>query len=174
MPNWCNNALQIVAPNNHKLTIVCKKLGLKNEIPQVNFGSIVPEPRDLKEDEDTVMPGWYSWRVNNWGTKWDVGDIDESEITYDELESDTASSTGWITYPRVRVQFATAWAPPTPFVMALSEKYPDCIILLEFEEGGIGFEGELLMKGGEIEYEAERDMKPDFDFMIGDLIEQEE
>lgn len=171
MPNWCSNNLHIIAPNKNKLTIVCKKLGLKNEIPQVNFGSIVPEPRDLEEDEDTVMPGWYNWRVSNWGTKWDVGDINELDITYDEI---AGQSSGWTTYPRVRVQFVTAWSPPTPFTMALSEKYPDCVILLEFEEGGVGYEGELLVKGGEVEYEAERDMKPDFDYLVGDLIGKEE
>lgn len=172
MPNWCNNTLMIVAPNKHKLTMVCKKLGLKNEIPQVNFGSIVPEPRDLKEEENSGMPGWYNWRVSNWGTKWDVGDIDESCITYNEVESYVSGD--WITYPRVNVQFDTAWSPPVPFAMALSKRYPDCAILLEFEEGGMCFEGELVVKDGRIEHEAEREMKPDFDYMLGEMIGEKE
>ena len=184
MPNWCNNTLMIVAPNKYKLTMVCKKLGLKNEIPQVNFGSIVPEPRgpdwtsngELQASAWFAMPDWYAWRVENWGCKWDVGDIDESCITYDEVEAYDVhrSSDDWITYPRVNVQFDTPWAPPTPFVMALSEKYPDCAILLEFEEGGMCFEGEIVVKAGDVEYQAERDMKPDFDYMLGDLIGKKE
>lgn len=181
MPNWCNNTLMIVAPNKHKLTMVCKKLGLKNEIPQVNFGSIVPEPRDLmdvhleREQMDNnrfAMPDWYNWRLQNWGCKWDVGDIDESCITYNEVE--TYESGDWITYPRVNVQFDTPWAPPVPFVMALSKRYPDCAMLLEFEEGGMSFEGELVVKDGRIEHEAEREMKPDFDYMLGEMIGEKE
>ena len=176
MPNWCNNTLMIVAPNNHKLTMVCKKLGLKNETPQLNFGSIVPEPRGLMDEEQGgsngfAMPNWYNWRVENWGCKWDVGDLDELCITYNEVEAYVSHV---ITYPRVIVQFDTPWAPPTPFVMALSEKYPDCVIFLEFEEGGMGFEGEIVVKAGDVEHQAERDMKPDFDYMLGDLIGEKE
>ena len=183
MPNWCNNTLMIVAPNKHKLTMVCKKLGLKNEIPQVNFGSIVPEPRGLMdgEQEDSnsdmeglgfAMPNWYNWRIENWGCKWDVGDLDESCITYNGVEAYVSDDC--ITYPRVNVQFATPWSPPIAFVMALSEKYPDCAILLKFEEGGMGFEGEIVVKAGDVEHQAERDMKPDFDYMLGDLIGEKE
>ena len=91
-----------------------------------------------------------------------------------DLVEIVAVSDDWITYPRVNVQFDTPWAPPTPFVMALSEKYPDCAILLEFEEGGMCFEGEIVVKAGDVEYQAERDMKPDFDYMLGDLIGKKE
>ena len=174
MPNWCANSLEIYAPSKHKLTMVCKKLGLKNEIPQLNFCSIVPEPRDLMEQEDGqagAMPGWYGWRISNWGCKWDVGDIDESYIHYRVVDYDVVENTK--PYHSVTISFQTPWSPPVPFVKSLSEKYPDLIVFLEFEEGGVGYEGELLMKDGVVEHEAERDMKPDFEYMIGELMVEE-
>lgn len=46
---------------------------------------------------------WYTWCVNNWGTKWDVGD---KELCTDDLPIEAGSIT---------FSFDSAWAPPIAF-----------------------------------------------------------
>ena len=52
---------------------------------------------------------WYSWRINNWGTKWNAYDCG-----MDSCEGDCA-----------KVFFETAWSAPHPILEKLSETYPD-------------------------------------------------
>jgi len=75
------------------------------------FGTIYPEPDytkvkvkptfpSIKGNDDPVNPesAWWDWRVQNWGTKW--------EITTDEAYIDIQEN-------EIRASFATAWSPPT-------------------------------------------------------------
>jgi len=56
---------------------------------------LIPEPRD---DENEPTSGWYDWRLENWGTKWDVY---ETHCT--RIDANTLNLT-----------FYTAWSPPIP------------------------------------------------------------
>jgi hypothetical protein len=47
--------------------------------------------------------GWYGWRNKNWGTKWDVCEVEAD----DGYESD--GTHGWFSF-----RCWTAWAPPIP------------------------------------------------------------
>jgi len=58
---------------------------------------------------------WYTWRMDNWGTKWDAIDS-KVELDDDELV----------------ITFETAWGPPTEIVKALCEKYPDVEIEADY------------------------------------------
>lgn len=52
----------------------------------------------LPMDEKLLDGGdWYEWRVNNWGTKWDIYDSN-----CDRLDANT-----------LQLLFYTAWSPPT-------------------------------------------------------------
>ena len=53
---------------------------------------------------------WYSWRIHNWGTKWNAL---ESNIVYD------------INGELSEVDFETAWNFPDPIIQKLSELFPD-------------------------------------------------
>mgnify|MGYP002507766801 CR=1 FL=1 len=79
MPNWCNNNIELSHPDKAMVERAAKAFAdgtLLNEF--------IPLPKEL---EDTTAPAresdealvakygysdWYSWCVNNWGTKWDI------------------------------------------------------------------------------------------------------
>lgn len=110
-----------------------------------SFNNFIPISReDFLED-------WYMWRVNNWGTKWDVG----SEIYpsgLDFLEDDVEASDIEVVY-----HFDTAWSPPIPVFQAMAEQHPDLELELLFSEGGMCFAGKIIMKGTEVIYRADDD-----------------
>lgn len=82
-----------------------------------SFHNIVPEPTNKPIGWD-----WHGWRVENWGTKWDVVDVED------------VSGENNLIY-----KFDTAWAPPLEIMQALSEKFPKVHINLHFvEEQGWG------------------------------------
>ena len=64
MPNWCENELLIAGPEDEvNKFIETSKKGDDFAI----FENHIPTP-NLEND------GWYMWRLNNWGCKWDVDD----------------------------------------------------------------------------------------------------
>ena len=56
---------------------------------------LIPEPRD---DENEPTSGWYDWRLENWGTKWDVYNVHMTRMGDNTLV----------------MSFDTAWSPPIP------------------------------------------------------------
>jgi len=56
---------------------------------------LIPEPRD---DENEPTSGWYDWRLENWGTKWDVYNVHMTRMDDNTLV----------------MSFDTAWSPPIP------------------------------------------------------------
>ena len=77
---------------------------------------------------------WYSWSNANWGTKWNASDV---QLTEDGF------------------QFQTAWSTPEPVLIALSEKFPEIKITIDYADEDIGANcGRFtLLAGQEIEYE---------------------
>lgn len=118
-----------------------------------SFHNVIPQPDNLldpadprrrtdvpqTENKDGPMPDWYEWRLENWGTKWDVT----------EVEVSTTNST--LTY-----EFDTAWAPPTPVIQKLSALFPDVRITLHYNEPGMGFGGSIVFKDGYVIKETEK------------------
>ena len=62
----------------------------------------------------------YMWCVNNWGTKWDAGDVD---IEYNDAEI-------------LELEFDTAWSPPEGIMEKLREKYPELSFQCFYDEPG--------------------------------------
>jgi len=93
MPNWCQNVMYI---KNHNPSLV-------EAIEEGNLCHyIVPEPRD---EDDEPTDGWYEWRLEHWGTKWDIR-CESVEVTDDMLV----------------VKFDTAWSPPDKVFDAMHKK----------------------------------------------------
>lgn len=137
MPNWCNNTLSIQGP-----TDTLKPLweeanregsGLLNAMkpmPAELEGTTSPAPK-----EGTPQPlvdgfnNWYDWRVQNWGTKWDV---DTEGLEFKDNGDGTASIVGW---------FDSAWAPPIEAYNTFLDDMDNCTLESFYEEGGMDFAG---------------------------------
>jgi hypothetical protein len=138
MPNWCSNNLYVTGD----LTRFNEWLD-----HAFLFDKIVPMPDELKDsepfnekhpkrDEFKKKYGaydWYDWRVQNWGTKWDV---DEANI---EQHGDEFAT----------IVFSTAWSPPQVAIGALAAKFPELKFKLAFIEEGNGFVGYDIWRDGE-------------------------
>lgn len=133
MPNWCNNTITLTGPKE-KISAIYAKAVEDNALLQ----QLKPMPEAL---EDTTSPApkegkvqplvdgfdnWYDWRVQNWGTKWDV-DVDNLE-----LSEDGTTITGW---------FDSAWAPPIHAYEYFLTDNEDCSIKSYYYEGGMDFGG---------------------------------
>ena len=126
MPNWCNNTATLTFPDDDsagKFYEHLKKVKSDEEHKDENgnllsvLGHFVPEPNYNSGD------GWYWWRVNNWGTKWDVS-----------LYQDD-----WIDDNTVILGFDTAWGPPTLTYEAMLDQ--DIIVEATYYEPGMCFVG---------------------------------
>jgi hypothetical protein len=80
---------------------------------------------------------WYNWSCEHWGTKWNASD--PVVRTRETKRGMTAI-----------LDFETAWSQPTPVMHALVGKFPKLAFLHRYWEGGSGFQGRLVGKGGEV------------------------
>jgi len=133
MPNWCNNTITLTGPKE-KITAIYNKAKEDNALlqqlkpmPEALEGTTSPAPKEGK-----VQPlvdghdNWYDWRVENWGTKWDV------DADYLELSDDGTTITGW---------FDSAWSPPIHAYEYFLTENEDCSISSLYYEGGMDFAG---------------------------------
>jgi hypothetical protein len=97
-------------------------------------------------------PGWYTWRIENWGTKWDAHFGDPFLVIRTEGSTDVekcVEAKGATITPTVAIyKFDTAWSPPIPVVEAASERYPELEFTLTFGEPGAGYAGRVLCLAG--------------------------
>ncbi len=119
MPNWCWNNLEVMCTEEHVAELqdfVEKSTKATDE--EFSFEGTLP--RGDRED-------WYSWSLENWGTKWDA-----CEPHVNELEPQCFS-----------VGFETAWGPPLEWMKNIYENYPNLEFEIEYEEPGMCFGGRL-------------------------------
>ena len=172
MPNWCANELYIASKNKHTLDAFTKKVGLKDDKPDFDFGKILPEPDyekvevlppfpDIVGDKKPVdsEQAWWDWRVQNWGTKWDLDglDIPPSFGKWKQFGDDNKD------IHFVHFEFMSAWSPPEAVIIAAGNQNPSLMFALQYYEPGCDFEGELIMLNGEIETHNTRECKPEIE-----------
>ena len=136
MPNWCNNTLTL----RHDDPAMIKRAA--DAIKADNFlNEFVPIPEALKETVSPAPEGaksvvyngteytdWYSFCVNEWGTKWEITAYGEPDVSDDGLTLETS--------------FDSAWAPP----VEAYRKLEDLGFTVEalYYEPGVGFCGEYI------------------------------
>jgi hypothetical protein len=146
MPNWCYNQFTVTHDEPQMLERFVKAVHDGNL-----FDEFIPMPEELKETtapsrttneqliEKYGHDNWYSWSVDNWGTKWDISSGSA------ELNGDHASGS-----------FSTAWSPPIQAFEALSELGFDINVM--YDEESMAFLGTYSSINGDDYYEY-----PDFE-----------
>lgn len=171
MPNWCSNTLFVEGDLNALQDFKNKTLKPnENGILQFTMEGLMPTPPELleqsspsiwrgdKDDEKGRLEfenyldsleekygakDWYEWRVNNWGTKWDVssGDVDEMDGM------------------SLNIFYDTAWGPNDGFIKFASIVYPSLKFRLSYEEPGMAFCGVLICENGEVQSEGQDELQ---------------
>ena len=136
MPNWCSNEVSVYGDEED---IKAFKEFVTNGEKVFDFNKILPMPKVLDSDASSKLTkeesasrikkyghdNWYDWRVDNWGTKWDVPN---AELQW-EGETDLEYS------------IETAWAPPEGIHQALVDKFPHISISWFYREDGVQIAG---------------------------------
>jgi len=155
MPNWCDN--QITITGDKSVIDKIEKIVTEDKSDQGLLDFMYPMPKELesttadgsKDKEMLAKHGhsdWYSWRTDNWCTKWEVNEF------YGVDRNGLSISFG----------FSSAWAPPLgAFEHFLSEN-DDCSIKAYYYEGGCDFAG--VWEDGADECISPSDYKSDDEF----------
>ena len=123
MPNHCDQYVYIHGP----LDLV-RELYWALDLKKPRFCDVVlPVPFA----QSAGMDG-YNWRVENWGTKWDVQEV---EIDEGGLHTSDDVPVAWFSF-----KCWTAWAPPVPVWDRLHAMGIE--VQAEYEDEGLNFAGE--------------------------------
>tara|TARA_Y100001963_G_scaffold131404_1_gene188720 strand:+ start:2223 stop:2696 length:474 start_codon:yes stop_codon:yes gene_type:complete len=139
MPNHTANKLTVNGPSD---AVTRFKLENAGDEEFLSFENVSPTPSEMLGDnaiKDGLMPDWYTWRVDNWGTKWDAYDTGE-------WEGDT-------------ITFFSAWSPPIEWLREVAKKYPDLAFTLDYADEGGHFVGTMEASG----HYGEGISEPDWD-----------
>jgi hypothetical protein len=135
MPNWCSNRATISGP----APVIAEITEILNREDTPLLAWMVPEPK-YEGDQD-----WYSWRVNHWGTKWDISDV------YFEHQPEEDSIT---------FEFCTAWGPCVEAFYTWAANDGRVQFTLDYWEPGMAFVGSVSFDG-EYLSDDHRDMQTD-------------
>jgi hypothetical protein len=115
MPNWCQNRIKISHNDVAMMNKICDAIN-KGKLCE----TFSPTPEHLLSGE-----GWYEWRIENWGTKWDICESHSFMLNRNGTSGDGG--------------FSTAWSPPIELLQKLEAigYEVECAYL----ETGIGFGG---------------------------------
>ena len=146
MPNYCNNNIVITGPNSVIDKIEKIANGDKGDLLQyfypmpkeLNDTVAGPEPKTKKEklekrrlQVEYGASNWYDWRVENWGTKWDI--MEFYNITRKEIGEDESE---------IALGFDTAWAPALGAYEKFIDENSNCSLKAYYYEPGCDFMGE--------------------------------
>jgi hypothetical protein len=94
---------------------------------------------------------WYTWRLENWGTKWDASFSGPFMALAAGPAADVAkseASEGVILAPGLAIyRFDTAWSPPMQWLARAAEACRTLTFTLRYGEPGNDFAGEAKVKG---------------------------
>ena len=175
MPNWCENRLTIshsdpsmikrardawvdrrflreFIPIPQELTIVSGRVGADDNPEQMLL--VAQQEANLKK---YGYQDWYTYCVNEWGTKWDIGYQEDWNEPCDESET------------TFTVKYNSAWSPPEAACFKLVAMGFD--ITNYYYEPGMGFCG-VFKDGEDHQYstgEAPKELQEVFDFDVPEV-----
>ena len=147
MPNWCFNEVHVDGSEEDIAKFTEECFTNHKGVAVLDFSKVLPEPDYDKPKKDgthndgvqtelsSVMPDWWNWRNDNWGTKWNLVPNHDGDLTsYDVV----AQGDDYI-----NLTFDTAWSPPDGIYEAITEKYPDLSVSWFYREDGVQMAGWL-------------------------------
>ena len=147
MPNWCSNEVQIDGSKEDIAKFKEECFTDHKGESVLDFSKILPEPDYDKPKKDgthndgvqtelhSVMPDWWTWRNDNWGTKWNLVPTHDGDLTAYITVEDSEDF--------IQLEFDTAWSPPSGIYEAIVDKYPDLSISWFYREDGVQMAGWL-------------------------------
>ena len=156
MPNWCENFVTFSHDDLEKVKELKTAFEENNGLNYLN-----PMPKEL---ENTTAPSevlnWYTWRIDNWGTKWEPSPEYDVDINLAEKSLD--------------LSFLSAWSPP---IGVYEKAYEDgWTVFATFCEPAMDFIG-TFEDGTEATYslqEATDDLKKEYEWVYDDLEEEDD
>jgi hypothetical protein len=165
MPNWCGNTLTLTH-DNPEMIVRAKEAFAEGRLLE----EFIPVPTGLKGTTSPNRDGtaeelraqygysdWYDFCVNEWGTKWDIGD-GQGIQTWDDHE--------------LIVYFDSAWSPPIAayeklldigFTVYATYYEPGCAFAGIFEDGYDDYYDLSGMDSGDVQQQ----LPPDLDSAFG-------
>jgi len=144
MPNHVPNVVSVFGPIDDLLRFQEECFSPKDDgVLALDFNKVIPMPPDVAESSSEIagaMPLWYTWSVENWGTKWN---------SYQASNPMFHSPEG-VPQAIMSFRFWTAWSPPIPIYEALKVKYPSLIMDVQYVDEGGGFAGRWSTKEGDV------------------------
>ena len=115
--------------------------------------TLIPMDEALLDNE-----GWYDWRIDNWGTKWDI-----YEAHCDRMYANT-----------LVLAFFTAWSPPFPIFDKLTDMGFE--VTARYLDEGWMYIGEYNSDGDHVHFDNVEDVvteyeELDYEFGISEQIE---
>ena len=95
MPNHTDNRVTLYHKDSQQIDMI---YNIMNTDDTPLCQTLIPMDEALLDNDAHADDGWYTWRLQNWGTKWDVY---ESHCT--RFDANT-----------LQLTFYTAWSPPIP------------------------------------------------------------
>lgn len=163
MPNNCNNSFVITDISTEHWREIAVTLQVRGDGYQQDFlKTFYPEPdysvtsvaksfpevfalyAKTEEEREIILrneptireDSWYDWRIQNWGTKWDVYSC------CNNWENEKPST-------EITANFCTAWSPPSEECLAvISKQFPGSLLTNFYEESGMDFCGVTVAKNG--------------------------
>jgi hypothetical protein len=147
MPNWCGNEVQFDGSEEDIAKFKEECFTDHKGVAVLDFSKVMPEPDYEQPKKDgthndgvqtelsSVMPDWWNWRNDNWGTKWNLVPSHDGDLTAYMTVEDGEDF--------IQLEFDTAWSPPSGIYEAITEKYPDISINWFYREDGMQMAGWL-------------------------------
>lgn len=162
MPNWCNNSIEIVGPRD-KIKALWEQAIKEEDQGGGLLRGMRPEPNYDEVDVLPTFPGivgnnepvdkgqsWWDWRVQNWGTKWEVG---VEGLEFEQDEDGNYDNGGKGPHARITGGFTSAWSPPVTAFAFYAEQNPDVRMKLDYYESAMCFVGRAEFEDGEMLYD---------------------
>jgi hypothetical protein len=126
MPNHITSILHINGPRSDIDQII------GDEEDLFTFKYTVPHPPEATDD----TWDWYSWQVENWGTKWDA--------------YETIFSSNYELSDYSEITFQTAWSPPSAWLETTAEKFPNVEFKLYWMDEDYPTSGKMIASEGSV------------------------